>query len=61
MLAITDFLEELRLAGVQLWLQDGRLRYRSAGGLDAARLAASIGRWHPLTIGGDQRLHGPDE
>ncbi|GLZ00497.1 amino acid adenylation domain-containing protein [Actinoplanes sp. NBRC 103695] len=39
MLAIHDFLEELRLAGVQLWLQDGRLRYRPAGGLDGARLA----------------------
>ena len=39
MLAISDFLEELRLAGVQLWLQDGKLRYRPAGGLDGERLA----------------------
>jgi len=38
-LAISDFLEELRLAGVQLWLQDGRLRYRPAGALDGERLA----------------------
>ena len=39
MLVISDFLEELRLAGVQLWLQDGRLRYRPAGALDGERLA----------------------
>ena len=39
MLAISDLLEELRLAGVQLWLQDGRLRYRPAGALDGERLA----------------------
>ncbi len=39
MLAIQNFLEELRLAGVQLWLQDGRLRYRPAGALDRERLA----------------------
>ena len=39
MLAISDFLEELRLAGIQLWLQDGRLRYRPAGALDGERLA----------------------
>ncbi|GAA2586207.1 hypothetical protein GCM10010399_15290 [Dactylosporangium fulvum] len=39
MLAISDFLEELRRAGVQLWLQDGRLRYRPAGALDGERLA----------------------
>ncbi|XHU05996.1 condensation domain-containing protein [Amycolatopsis sp. WGS_07] len=39
MLAIQDFLEELRLAGVQLWLQDGKLRYRPAGGIDGDRLA----------------------
>jgi amino acid adenylation domain-containing protein len=38
-LAIADFLDELRLTGVQLWLQDGRLRYRPAGVLDAERLA----------------------
>lgn len=39
MIAISDFLEELRLAGVQLWLQDGRLRYRPVGALDGERLA----------------------
>ncbi|MEV1142952.1 amino acid adenylation domain-containing protein [Micromonospora sp. NPDC049799] len=39
MIAISDFLEELRVAGVQLWLQDGRLRYRPAGALDGERLA----------------------
>ncbi|WP_144122868.1 non-ribosomal peptide synthetase [Catellatospora sichuanensis] len=39
MLAISDLLEELRLAGIQLWLQDGRLRYRPAGALDGERLA----------------------
>jgi amino acid adenylation domain-containing protein len=38
-LTISDFLEELRLAGIQLWLQDGRLRYRPAGALDGERLA----------------------
>jgi amino acid adenylation domain-containing protein len=37
--AISDLLEELRLAGIQLWLQDGRLRYRPAGALDGERLA----------------------
>ncbi|MFJ2865132.1 amino acid adenylation domain-containing protein [Kitasatospora sp. NPDC087314] len=39
MIPISDFLEELRVAGVQLWLQEGRLRYRPAGALDAERLA----------------------
>ncbi|WP_369174191.1 amino acid adenylation domain-containing protein [Streptomyces sp. R28] len=39
MIAISDFLEELRAAGVQLWLQDGRLRYRPAGALDGEHLA----------------------
>ncbi|WP_125807703.1 non-ribosomal peptide synthetase [Actinoplanes sp. ATCC 53533] len=39
MRAISDLLEELRLAGIQLWLQDGRLRYRPAGALDGERLA----------------------
>ncbi|MDJ0344786.1 amino acid adenylation domain-containing protein [Streptomyces sp. H10-C2] len=39
MIAISDFLEELRVAGVQLWLQDGRLRYRPVGALDGERLA----------------------
>jgi amino acid adenylation domain-containing protein len=37
-LAISDLLEELRSAGIQLWLQDGRLRYRPAGALDGERL-----------------------
>jgi len=37
--AIAEFLGGLRRAGVQLWLQDGRLRYRPAGVLDAERLA----------------------
>ncbi|MEU8507406.1 amino acid adenylation domain-containing protein [Streptomyces brevispora] len=39
MIAISDFLEELRVAGVQLWIQQGRLRYRPAGALDSERLA----------------------
>ncbi|MFY1671052.1 amino acid adenylation domain-containing protein [Plantactinospora sp. WMMB334] len=39
MLAISDFMAELRLAGIQLWLQDGKLRYRPAGALDGERLA----------------------
>ncbi|HUZ39585.1 MAG TPA: amino acid adenylation domain-containing protein [Streptosporangiaceae bacterium] len=39
MIAIADFLDELRQDGVQLWLQDGKLRYRPVGSLDAARLA----------------------
>ncbi|WP_406098937.1 amino acid adenylation domain-containing protein [Streptomyces sp. NBC_01013] len=39
MIAISDFLEELRVAGVQLWIQQGRLRYRPAGSLDSERLA----------------------
>jgi amino acid adenylation domain-containing protein len=38
-LAIADFLEDLRLAGVQLWLSEGKLRYRPAGALDGERLA----------------------
>lgn len=37
--SIADFLDELRRDGVQLWLQEGRLRYRPAGALDAERLA----------------------
>ncbi|MCF2535701.1 amino acid adenylation domain-containing protein [Streptomyces sp. FB2] len=39
MIAISDFLAELRAAGVQLWLQNGRLRYRPAGALDKEHLA----------------------
>ncbi|MET8468662.1 amino acid adenylation domain-containing protein [Streptomyces sp. NPDC006422] len=39
MIAISDFLAQLRAAGVQLWLQDGRLRYRSADTLDGEHLA----------------------
>ncbi|MFH8442198.1 amino acid adenylation domain-containing protein [Streptomyces sp. NPDC018026] len=34
-----DFLEQLRLEGVRLWLQDGKVRYSPAGSLDAVRLA----------------------
>lgn len=37
--AIQDFIEQLRSEGVQLWLQDGKVRYRPAGSLDASRLA----------------------
>ncbi|MFF4934995.1 amino acid adenylation domain-containing protein [Streptomyces griseofuscus] len=39
MLAMQDFLEQLRLEGVHLWLQDEKVRYSPAGSLDAGRLA----------------------
>jgi amino acid adenylation domain-containing protein len=38
-IAIAELLAELQQDGVRLWLQDGRLRYRSARPLDAERLA----------------------
>ncbi len=39
MLAIEDYLEHLRLGGVQLWLQDGKVRYRPSGVLAPDDLA----------------------
>lgn len=39
MLAIEDYLEHLRLDGVQLWLQDGKVRYRPSGALAPDDLA----------------------
>lgn len=39
MTVITDFVNELRQAEVQLWIQDGKLRYRPVDALDAERLA----------------------
>ncbi len=39
MLAIEDFLDHLRLGGVQLWLQDGKVRYRPSGALGQEDLA----------------------
>ncbi|MFD0851084.1 condensation domain-containing protein, partial [Actinomadura adrarensis] len=40
MSAIRDFIEQLNLDGVQLWVQDGKLRYRSAGELHSDQLEA---------------------